>query len=63
MTPDQQSLLLATARILRAHLKDTADTSPVGYTAIIADIRDLNLALRPFESNVSALHPNGEGKR
>lgn len=58
MTEDQKSLLLTTARILRAHLKDTADTSPVNYDAIIQDVRDMNLALRPFESNVTALHPN-----
>ena len=58
MTAEQQDLLLTTARILRAHLKDTADTSPVNYDAIIQDVRDLNLALRPFESNVSALQPN-----
>ena len=54
MTPEQQELLLTTARILRAHLKDTADHSPVGYDQIIQDVRDLNLALRPFESNVTA---------
>lgn len=59
MTPQQQELLLTVARILRAHLKDTADHSPVGYDQIIADIRDLNLALRPFESNVAAIQPNG----
>lgn len=60
MTDEQQILLLTTARILRAHLKDTADQSPVRYNDIIQDVRDLNLALRPYESNVTALHPHGD---
>lgn len=68
MTPEDkdrkafEELTLTTARILRAHLKDTADSSPVKYETIIQDVRDLNLALRPFESNVTALHPNAAEK-
>lgn len=60
MTDEQQELLLTTARILQSHLKDTADHSPVKYEVIIQEVRDMNLALRPFESNVTALHPHGE---
>lgn len=58
MTQQEQELLLTTARILRAHLKDTADHSPAGYDQIIQDVRAMNFALRPFESNVSAIRPN-----
>jgi len=58
VTEDQQGLLLTTARILRAHLRDCV---PVSRDQM-QDIQDLNRALRPFESTVTALRPNAAEK-
>jgi hypothetical protein len=58
MSKEEQELLLTTARILRAHLRDCV---PISRDQM-QDIQDLNHALRPFESNVTALHPNADEK-
>ena len=50
-----EELTLTTARILRAHIRETLPNER-------ADIIDLNNALRPFESNVTALHSNEESR-
>lgn len=54
MTDEERELLLATARILRAHLRDSAGTHD---SDCARDAADLSEALRPFESNVTELHP------
>lgn len=57
MTKEQEELLLTTARILRAHVR-RAEPGPVLDREALEDVRALNEALRPFESNARALHPN-----
>lgn len=54
MTRDESALLLTTARILRAHLRDCV---PINQDQM-QDIKDLNEALRPFDSNIAAIQPN-----
>ena len=52
MTDDQQALLLTTARILRATIRDMLPTANG-----LADIDDLNEALRPFDGTGEELEP------
>lgn len=55
---EERELLLTTAKILRAHLRDTL---PIRQT-LMQDIQELNRALRPFEGSLSE-EGSDDGKR
>ena len=55
MTQQEFELLLTTARILRATLRDMLPTEDR-----LLDVADLDDALRHWDSNVVLMQPNGE---
>lgn len=59
MNKEEKELLLSVARLLRSHLSDHHNAN---FKYLPDDLKMLRLALKPFESNIFDLHPNGSNK-
>jgi hypothetical protein len=57
MTKEEKELLLSVARILRSHMSDHHNAD---FKYLPDDLKMLRMALKPFESNIVDLTPDGK---